>query len=308
MPEYLTPGVYVEETSFRSRSIEGVATTTFGMAGLTRYGPVPYVVTPPGRRRWRWCRARAGHQLHRVRAGLRRPRRRRRRTPTAQLPGATPPARSSPTAAGGSTSRGSSRSPGPPTAPIDARPRNFAALAGRQPGRGHLAGPLAGRGRRSEISVAVGFRAQQERPGRRGQRLRPAAGVAPGAAVELFADAGRRPQRTPTPTGAGATSGSSPRRRPTVARLPQRSRTASTRSRRRPAWRGLPPHPRASPCDGATRLDVYTGLELDRAHPRVDRARCCRPWTRPTSFAWSGSTSRAAAGDRRPGRAADRRC
>jgi phage tail sheath protein FI len=46
MPEYLTPGVYVEETSFRSRSIEGVATSTFGMAGLTRYGPVPYVVTP----------------------------------------------------------------------------------------------------------------------------------------------------------------------------------------------------------------------------------------------------------------------
>lgn len=48
MPEYLTPGVYVEETSFRSRSIEGVATSTFGMAGLTRYGPVPYVVTPAG--------------------------------------------------------------------------------------------------------------------------------------------------------------------------------------------------------------------------------------------------------------------
>ncbi len=48
MPEYLTPGVYVEETTFRSRSIEGVATATFGMAGLTRYGPVPYLVTPPG--------------------------------------------------------------------------------------------------------------------------------------------------------------------------------------------------------------------------------------------------------------------
>ncbi|MGC3992802.1 MAG: phage tail sheath subtilisin-like domain-containing protein [Propionicimonas sp.] len=47
MPEYLTPGVYVEETSFRSRSIEGVATSTFGMAGLTRYGPVPYFLTPP---------------------------------------------------------------------------------------------------------------------------------------------------------------------------------------------------------------------------------------------------------------------
>ncbi|WP_018353259.1 phage tail sheath family protein [Longispora albida] len=42
MPEYLTPGVYVEETSFRSRSIEGVPTSTCGMAGLTAYGPVPY--------------------------------------------------------------------------------------------------------------------------------------------------------------------------------------------------------------------------------------------------------------------------
>ena len=47
MPEYLTPGVYVEETSFRSRAIEGVATSTFGMAGLTHYGPVPYVLTAP---------------------------------------------------------------------------------------------------------------------------------------------------------------------------------------------------------------------------------------------------------------------
>ena len=42
MPEYLTPGVYVEETTFRSRSIEGVPTSTFGMAGVTEYGPVPY--------------------------------------------------------------------------------------------------------------------------------------------------------------------------------------------------------------------------------------------------------------------------
>src|SRR6476659_4365384 len=48
MPEYLTPGVYLEETSFRSRSIEGVATSTFGMTGMTRYGPVPYQITLPG--------------------------------------------------------------------------------------------------------------------------------------------------------------------------------------------------------------------------------------------------------------------
>ena len=39
MPEYLAPGVYVEEVSFRSKSIEGVATSTTGFAGLTRYGP-----------------------------------------------------------------------------------------------------------------------------------------------------------------------------------------------------------------------------------------------------------------------------
>ena len=43
MPEYLSPGVYVEETSFRSKSIEGVATSTTGYAGLTRFGPVQYV-------------------------------------------------------------------------------------------------------------------------------------------------------------------------------------------------------------------------------------------------------------------------
>lgn len=42
MPEYLAPGVYVEEVSFRSRSIEGVPTSTTGYAGLTRFGPVQY--------------------------------------------------------------------------------------------------------------------------------------------------------------------------------------------------------------------------------------------------------------------------
>ncbi len=42
MPEYLAPGVYVEEVSFRSKSIEGVPTSTTGFAGMTRYGPVRY--------------------------------------------------------------------------------------------------------------------------------------------------------------------------------------------------------------------------------------------------------------------------
>jgi len=39
MPEYLTPGVYVEEVSFRAPSIEGVGTSTTGFAGVTRTGP-----------------------------------------------------------------------------------------------------------------------------------------------------------------------------------------------------------------------------------------------------------------------------
>ncbi|HEV7684655.1 MAG TPA: phage tail sheath subtilisin-like domain-containing protein [Pyrinomonadaceae bacterium] len=42
MPEYLAPGVYVEEVSFRSKSIEGVPTSTTGFAGMTRYGPVQH--------------------------------------------------------------------------------------------------------------------------------------------------------------------------------------------------------------------------------------------------------------------------
>src|SRR5882672_9068247 len=51
MPEYLAPGVFVEETSFRSKSIEGVSTTTTGFVGPTRYGPVtltPDVATSIG--------------------------------------------------------------------------------------------------------------------------------------------------------------------------------------------------------------------------------------------------------------------
>ncbi|AQR73143.1 phage tail sheath subtilisin-like domain-containing protein [Sphingomonas sp. LM7] len=48
MPEYLAPGVFVEEVSFRAKSIEGVSTTTTGFVGATRYGPVdiePEIVT-----------------------------------------------------------------------------------------------------------------------------------------------------------------------------------------------------------------------------------------------------------------------
>ena len=40
MPEYLAPGVFVEETSFRAKSIEGVSTSTTGFVGATRRGPL----------------------------------------------------------------------------------------------------------------------------------------------------------------------------------------------------------------------------------------------------------------------------
>lgn len=48
MPEYLAPGVFVEEVSFRAKSIEGVSTTTTGFVGATRYGPIdiePEIIT-----------------------------------------------------------------------------------------------------------------------------------------------------------------------------------------------------------------------------------------------------------------------
>jgi phage tail sheath protein FI len=51
MPEYLAPGVYVEEVSYRSKSIEGVSTTTTGFVGPARYGPFdlePDVITSLG--------------------------------------------------------------------------------------------------------------------------------------------------------------------------------------------------------------------------------------------------------------------
>jgi len=49
--EYLAPGVYVEETSFRGKSIEGVSTTTTGFVGPTRRGPTsgtPELITSFG--------------------------------------------------------------------------------------------------------------------------------------------------------------------------------------------------------------------------------------------------------------------
>lgn len=51
MPEYLAPGVFVEETSFRSKSIQGVGTSVAGIVGPTRKGPLrgtPEVLTSYG--------------------------------------------------------------------------------------------------------------------------------------------------------------------------------------------------------------------------------------------------------------------
>ena len=40
MPEYLAPGVFIEETSFRHKSIEGVGTSVSALVGPTRTGPL----------------------------------------------------------------------------------------------------------------------------------------------------------------------------------------------------------------------------------------------------------------------------
>ncbi len=51
MAEYLAPGVYVEETSYRPKSIEGVSTSTTAFVGPTRKGPMsgtPEVITSFG--------------------------------------------------------------------------------------------------------------------------------------------------------------------------------------------------------------------------------------------------------------------
>lgn len=40
MPEYLAPGVFIEETSFRHKSIEGVGTSVSSLVGPTRTGPL----------------------------------------------------------------------------------------------------------------------------------------------------------------------------------------------------------------------------------------------------------------------------
>jgi phage tail sheath protein FI len=62
MPEYLAPGVYVEEVDTGSKPIEGVSTSTTGMVGVTERGPVnvPILVTSYGEYT-RWFGERLNH-------------------------------------------------------------------------------------------------------------------------------------------------------------------------------------------------------------------------------------------------------
>src|SRR3989442_14754158 len=41
MPEYLAPGVFIEEIPARFKAIEGVSTSTFGVVGVAPRGIVP---------------------------------------------------------------------------------------------------------------------------------------------------------------------------------------------------------------------------------------------------------------------------
>lgn len=46
MPDYLTPGVYIKETSSRPEPITGVTTSTAGFVGLAERGPeAPHLIT-----------------------------------------------------------------------------------------------------------------------------------------------------------------------------------------------------------------------------------------------------------------------
>lgn len=63
MPEYLAPGVYVEEVDTGAKPIEGVSTSTCGLVGVTERGPVdvPVLVTSVGEfARWFGGRLRRG--------------------------------------------------------------------------------------------------------------------------------------------------------------------------------------------------------------------------------------------------------
>ena len=204
MPEYLTPGVYVEETSFRSRSIEGVPTSTFGMAGRTavRPGAVQAGHDPKVTMTPKPLLVTSYTEYERRTAGCRPT-----SAATSQSTSPTPPGRSSTTAAGGSTSPGSSRSSTDSRrAPSTSTP-NFASLAVGNPAGGDLAGALARRGRQRRSAsgssflrsknMLVGGRPAEGRAARRRRRTRRRPGEA----------AYRTRRRRCRPTSASSTSG-----------------------------------------------------------------------------------------------------
>lgn len=71
MPEYLAPGVYVEETTFRARSIEGVATSTAAFIGTAERGPITPLRVTSGAEfaRWFGAESSAGTYLAEAAAG-----------------------------------------------------------------------------------------------------------------------------------------------------------------------------------------------------------------------------------------------
>src|SRR6478736_7085106 len=54
MPEYLSPGVYIEELSTGPRPIEGVSTSTAGFLGITERGPEYPLMTTSWLQYQRW--------------------------------------------------------------------------------------------------------------------------------------------------------------------------------------------------------------------------------------------------------------
>ena len=158
MPEYLAPGVYVEETSFRARSIQGVGTSTTGFVGLARKGPtdgLPELVTSFGEfermfgglgRPEPAGRQHRHHQLHGLRrpgvlqrgrlAAVRRARVPRSRRRPGGRPGAVGERRSAPAASARATrARPTTAWSGSPSgqrqpAPARSRPRRSAASPG----------------------------------------------------------------------------------------------------------------------------------------------------------------------------------
>ncbi len=190
MPEYLTPGVYLEETSFRSRSIEGVATSTFGMAGLDDVRPGALRADEPergdGAEPDRWSPASPSSSARSAASSRSVQRPDRTTWPTR-------PARSSPTADDGSTSRGSSRSR-VDGAGADRRVANFARARRSAPAASRPGGP--GGPARPATRSASGSASAAARTSWSAARL---GGSLPGAAVETIADRTAVPSDTTVP-------------------------------------------------------------------------------------------------------------